>query len=150
MKIGLIDEALLILVQAQFVAKRALHGIGYQKRARRRPVACQPRLADPRRYRYPKGHHPLRQGCGVKILTNRQMFANTDTPIPLQMRGIVDAGYDPHAAVLPQPAPSYGVGYQHGWLQFAQSLTQQKRCRMRMRQMAIANTIAMCPLQLLA
>ena len=149
-KNSLIDKALLILVQSQFIAKRALHGIRYQEHPRRRPVAGEPVLAHPRRHGYRQsGTHPFRKFCRFDPCA-REMLANTSTPPQLQMCRVVNLGLDIDTAMVPQLATSYSVGYQNGWLKVAQSLTQQKRCRMRMSQLAIANAIAIYPFQLLS
>ena len=112
-KNSLIDKALLILVQPQFIAKRALHGIRYQEHPRRRPVAGEPVLAHPRRHGYRQsGTHPFRKFCRFDPCA-REMLANTSTPIPLEMCRAVHFRPDIDTTMIAQPTPSYGIRYQH-------------------------------------
>ena len=60
--IGLIREALLILVQPQLVAELLFHSLRYKKLARRSPIAGEPMLAHPRRHGCRRnGQQPIRQ-----------------------------------------------------------------------------------------
>ena len=97
----IVRKAILILGKAQALPQLLLHGVAYEQLARRSPVTREPGLAHPSGHGYlQSGKHPIRQDAWV---VTREMIANTIAPIPLQMRGIVDAGLDPHAAVLPKP-----------------------------------------------
>ena len=87
----IVRKAILILGQAQALPQLLLHGVA-KEMARRDPVTFEPGLANAALHGYAQsGEHPLRQDAWLHILI-RENIANTTAPVPLQMRGIFNAG----------------------------------------------------------